>query len=131
MNNPSQESQPLLPYPSMESAAERVVELIERSAGVLLPENCGDTEPYYLKRDIDAIGEDFSDTIFEGISNANSYAQIFGCLANLEEKVASDVLNKLENQPEGFHTINTLRIVALERCREKQRLQGIWAYDVR
>ena len=121
MVNQSDEWNPILPYPSRASVGEAFVAIIEQSSGVVPSEDWGENNPYYLKADVQAICEEFRDEIEAALSDAQSSLGLLRNQSSYERQIAEDAVARADSKPESQHTLNTLRIVAIERCREEQR----------
>ena len=124
MVNQYQEWHPILPYPSRTSVAELFVAMIVRSSGVVAPRNWEEDKLYFLRTDVEEICEEFRDEINAAFTDAQSAIGLSNEQASLGRQIAKDILARLDSEPESQHTLNAIRIVAIERYRERRIRNG-------
>ena len=113
-----------LPYPSRTSVAGLFVAMIERSSGVVAPRDWEEDKPYFLRADVEVICEEFRDEINAAFTDAQSAIGLSNEQASLGRQIAEDAMARADSKPESQHTLNTIRIVAIERYRERRRKNG-------
>ena len=117
MLDSTRERQPILPYPSPASVAELVIAMIERSSGVILPDNWPDYEPFYLNKEY-ASGNGLLREAIEGaIAGAEPGKWLSQELEYFERMIAEDALEQLASNPSGRTTLDAIRATAVESFR--------------
>ena len=117
MLNPSQEWQPILPYPSPASVAELTLALLENKAEVVRPEGWPDNEPLYLRGELASLDHTLRDAIEVAISQAEPGRSLSRELRRFERTIAEDVLAHLESTAEGRTVLEAISATAIERYR--------------
>ena len=118
MVNQNPDLLPILPYPSRASVAELLIARIERSAGVVLPEDWPRNEPYYLGRE-DALSHDLLRKAVEDSSNAaEPGGWLSEELAYFERLIVDDALEILESGPAGRAVLDAVRSTARQCFRD-------------
>lgn len=118
MFNPSQERQPILPYPSPASVAELTLALLESKAEVVRPEGWPDNEPLYLRGEFASLDRVLRDAIENAISQAEPGRGLSRELRRFERMIAEGVLEHLESTAEGRTVLETVSAAAKESYRK-------------
>jgi hypothetical protein len=121
MSTPSESQQPIPFRPSAASVGKLLVALIERKSGVVPLTGWGERDPFYLGNAISTICEEFGEAIDRAVNDSALSAYSSKELVKEKWRIAEYTLRSLEAEPETLHTVNTLRILAVERFKEERR----------
>ena len=107
--------------PTVESVGELLLALMEKRAGVVLPDGQADQKPYYLQDGKAALIQAFSGAIGDAINEFGTWGQSQTTSTNSERIIAERTISLLESTPESHHDLTTIAILAIDRYRDARR----------